>query len=629
LSIDVPNAFFSYSREDSQFALRLAEDLKAGGANVWLDQLDIEPGQRWARAVEEALNNSPRLIVILTPTSATSTNVQDEVNFALEEHKTIIPVMYRDCKVPFQLRPFQYVDFRTDYAHGLSIMLRTLGVAPGKAAVAAGPATSTLSGPGAVQPQPAAGEHEVPPRVEPSKQTPVIEQRAPVAAPNRPAEEQQAFGQQRTQWEQSGAEAERSRVTREPAPPPADDFAERRRAQEAAASAAAQRPPLPQPPPTAQPPVQSSHVPAQPPQTGFATTGNKIGLAAAGLVIVILICYWVFHPSPPASDTGKTNSSLNAPAEVKPAEPPPQDNNPNANPNATNSEPAPATNPAPTKPGGREARLKEPSPNATPAKIKAAESSGSGGMPSGVDPKFADLYHKAQQGDTTAMVQIGYNYGTGKGVPVDYKKASAWYRKAADGGSAHAMYDLGVLYQNGLGVKKDYRQAFELYQKAADAGDRDAMDNVGFLYQNGWGVTRDYDQAATWYRKAADAGNPNAMANLSVLYQNGQGVSQDYKQAFFWDRKAAEAGIADAMLGLGVLYENGRGVTQDYAQAINWYTKAADAGQSMGTNNLAVLYEMGKGVPKDQDKAIALYRKAAKLGNPKAKENLSRLGVSP
>ena len=122
---DAPTAFFSYSRDDSEFVLRLAEDLKAAGANVWLDQLDIQPGQRWARAVQDALNHAPRMLVILSPSSAESTHVDDEVNFALEEHKTVIPVLYKDCKVPFQLRPFQYVDFRTDYARGLKVMLKT------------------------------------------------------------------------------------------------------------------------------------------------------------------------------------------------------------------------------------------------------------------------------------------------------------------------------------------------------------------------------------------------------------------------------------------------------------------------------------------------------------------------
>ena len=47
------SAFCSYSRADAAFALRLAEDLKAAGANVWMDQLDIEPGALWDRPVEE------------------------------------------------------------------------------------------------------------------------------------------------------------------------------------------------------------------------------------------------------------------------------------------------------------------------------------------------------------------------------------------------------------------------------------------------------------------------------------------------------------------------------------------------------------------------------------------------
>ena len=38
--------FFSYSRDDSEFVLKLAKDLRAAGADVWLDQLDIGAGKR-------------------------------------------------------------------------------------------------------------------------------------------------------------------------------------------------------------------------------------------------------------------------------------------------------------------------------------------------------------------------------------------------------------------------------------------------------------------------------------------------------------------------------------------------------------------------------------------------------
>jgi len=131
-----PAAFFSYCRDDSHFALRLAGDLKAAGAKIWLDQLDIEPGMPWDRAVESAVTNCPRMLVILSPTSVNSDNVRDEPSFALSKQKRVIPVLYQDCDIPYRLARLQYIDSRLDYARGLQALLRTLGVE--QQAVAAG-----------------------------------------------------------------------------------------------------------------------------------------------------------------------------------------------------------------------------------------------------------------------------------------------------------------------------------------------------------------------------------------------------------------------------------------------------------------------------------------------------------
>ena len=71
--------FFCYCREDSEFALQLAEDLKTGGVSVWIDQLSIPLGTRWDRAVENALNNCSRMLVILSRAAAKSNNIRDEI----------------------------------------------------------------------------------------------------------------------------------------------------------------------------------------------------------------------------------------------------------------------------------------------------------------------------------------------------------------------------------------------------------------------------------------------------------------------------------------------------------------------------------------------------------------------
>lgn len=120
--------FFSYARVDSIFALRLAKDLRQANVNIWIDQLDIKAGSRWDAAVENALSSSPSVIVILSPESVSSNNVMDEVSFALENEKNVIPVLFKECKVPFRLRVLQRVDFSVDYQIGLNNLLNSLDI---------------------------------------------------------------------------------------------------------------------------------------------------------------------------------------------------------------------------------------------------------------------------------------------------------------------------------------------------------------------------------------------------------------------------------------------------------------------------------------------------------------------
>src|SRR5580692_1451550 len=97
------SAFMSYSRDDSAFALRLAQDLKAAGAKVWLDQLDIKAGASWDNAIEDALSEATHILIILSPASTRSKNVRDEFCYAMDQGKTVIPVLHTECTVPLRL----------------------------------------------------------------------------------------------------------------------------------------------------------------------------------------------------------------------------------------------------------------------------------------------------------------------------------------------------------------------------------------------------------------------------------------------------------------------------------------------------------------------------------------------
>lgn len=103
--------FISYSRINQQFAIRLACELKSAGYSVWMDQFDIPAGARWDEEIEKALRECQIFMFIMTPDSVTSENAKDEVGYAIDHGKRILPVLLEECEVPLRLRRLQHVDF--------------------------------------------------------------------------------------------------------------------------------------------------------------------------------------------------------------------------------------------------------------------------------------------------------------------------------------------------------------------------------------------------------------------------------------------------------------------------------------------------------------------------------------
>jgi len=49
---------------------------------------------------------------VLSPEAAASESVQSEYGYATDEGKLVIPLYYRPCKVPMELRGIQWIDFQ-------------------------------------------------------------------------------------------------------------------------------------------------------------------------------------------------------------------------------------------------------------------------------------------------------------------------------------------------------------------------------------------------------------------------------------------------------------------------------------------------------------------------------------
>jgi hypothetical protein len=119
--------FFSYSRADgSILALCLAQNLKQKGFDVWIDQEDIKAGAEWDMEIEKALESCDCVLFLETEKSVVSHNVLDEVYYALEQKKKVIPLIYVDSKTPFRLKRLQHIDFTKDYNTGLAQLVSEL-----------------------------------------------------------------------------------------------------------------------------------------------------------------------------------------------------------------------------------------------------------------------------------------------------------------------------------------------------------------------------------------------------------------------------------------------------------------------------------------------------------------------
>jgi molecular chaperone DnaK (HSP70) len=102
--------FISYAREDEVFIAQVGDVLTQAGIPVWVDTM-IEAGANWDLVIEDELAHCKVLIVILSPASVGSRHVRNELSVALGDEKPVIPVLYRECRIPWNLRLVQHVDF--------------------------------------------------------------------------------------------------------------------------------------------------------------------------------------------------------------------------------------------------------------------------------------------------------------------------------------------------------------------------------------------------------------------------------------------------------------------------------------------------------------------------------------
>lgn len=163
----IPRIFVSHSHQDDAFTARLVADLRATGADVWVDTDKITYND-FVQHISDGLANRDWLVLVQTPDALRSPWVRTEVNAALNmslqgRMRGVIPILAKACDpadVPTLWSTLQYYDATHDYNAAVKKLLAVLGLST--PIVTAPPATPTPSSPATPRARPAAPRSPAP-----------------------------------------------------------------------------------------------------------------------------------------------------------------------------------------------------------------------------------------------------------------------------------------------------------------------------------------------------------------------------------------------------------------------------------------------------------------------------------
>jgi hypothetical protein len=128
--------FVSHTAADKQFVRRLRKDLLEHGVpRVWMDEAEIQIGDSLIAKIEEGMNETRYIGVVLSSKSIKASWVKKELDIAMNREiaggeVVVLPLLYEKCDLPAFLRGKLYADFTEPdgYAEALAKLLRRLRI---------------------------------------------------------------------------------------------------------------------------------------------------------------------------------------------------------------------------------------------------------------------------------------------------------------------------------------------------------------------------------------------------------------------------------------------------------------------------------------------------------------------
>lgn len=135
----------SYSRRQTPFVDRLADELEDSGYSIWVDYRSLVPARPWYQQIEASVCEADALLLVVSRDSIQSKHVEPEWRLALAHGKRIILVIFEACPLPVELQGCEWVDLRVSYKKRLRNLKEILESS--RRAVAARPPQSGFKAP--------------------------------------------------------------------------------------------------------------------------------------------------------------------------------------------------------------------------------------------------------------------------------------------------------------------------------------------------------------------------------------------------------------------------------------------------------------------------------------------------
>jgi hypothetical protein len=132
--------FISHSTKDGDFVERhIVSQLEKNGIKTWYSKVGIQTASQWERSIMRGLESCDRFLIVMSPRSASSEWVKDELHLAIDNRpQKIVPVLIDDCSLrdfPIRMARIQYADFREPSQEARAHLMELFGQTPDNQAV--------------------------------------------------------------------------------------------------------------------------------------------------------------------------------------------------------------------------------------------------------------------------------------------------------------------------------------------------------------------------------------------------------------------------------------------------------------------------------------------------------------